>query len=304
MKKEFVFIGLGRMGLAMATLLSEKGFTVHAYNRSPEPRKEAEAVGIKTYDSPVEAIKALPSGAKTVWLMVTSSAVDAVIAEVVPALEAGDTIIDGGNSFFKDSNRRCQELTAQSIHFIDAGVSGGMEGARHGASVMVGGEKESVAAHAHIFTALATENGYAHVGGPGAGHFVKMVHNGIEYGMMGALAEGLNTLHNPPEGITVDVMAALNPYENGSIITSRLMSWLADSYRTEGYLEAIAGEVPKGETEGEMEYLEADHEMPVMVAALNQRRNTRIHPSHIGTLISAMRNQFGGHKTIAKKDQE
>ncbi len=298
MKKEIAFIGLGRMGLAMSTLLTEKGFTIHAYNRSEEPRKEAEAVGIKTYESATAAIEALPVGSRTVWLMVTAAAVDDVIAEIKPTLTKGDTIIDGGNSFFKESNRRCQELSKDDIHFIDVGTSGGMEGARYGASVMIGGTAESFAEHEHIFKALATEDGYARVGGPGAGHFVKMVHNGIEYGMMGALAEGLNTLHNPPEGIEVDVMAALNPYEHGSIITSNLMSWLADSYRTEGYLEAIAGEVPKGETEGEMKYLEAEHDMPVLEAALNQRRATRTKPSRVGTLISAMRNQFGGHKTI------
>lgn len=300
MHKELAFIGLGRMGLAMATLLTKKGFTIHAYNRSSEPRQEAELAGINTYDTATEAIATLPGGQRVVWLMVTAGAVDQVLADILPSLQAGDIIIDGGNSFFQDSLRRYKELAESGIEFIDAGVSGGMEGARNGASVMVGGKTDVVTSVAHIFTALATIDGYAHVGGPGAGHFVKMIHNGIEYGMMGALAEGLNTLHNPPTGLSVDVSAALNPYEHGSIITSSLMTWLADSYRTEGYLENIAGEVPKGETESEMEYLEANHHMPVMVAALNQRRNTRTNPSLIGTLISAMRNQFGGHKIIKK----
>lgn len=298
--KELVFIGLGRMGMAMATLLVEKGFTVHAYNRSEEPREEARSVGMNVHDTPQAAIAALTGEKKTVWLMVTAAAVDAVIEDILPSLQPGDTIIDGGNSFFKESQRRYQSLKDKDIHFIDCGTSGGMEGARYGASIMVGGEAEPFARHEHIFAALATKNGYARVGGPSAGHFVKMVHNGIEYGMMGALAEGLNTLENPPAGVEVDVMSALNPYENGSIITSRLMTWLADSYRTEGYLENIAGEVPKGETESEMEYLEAEHNMPVLVTALNQRRETRNNPSKIGTLISAMRNQFGGHKTIKK----
>ena len=165
---------------------------------------------------------------------------------------------------------------------------------------MVGGQKETVQKHEHLFSALATEDGYGHVGGTGAGHFVKMVHNGIEYGMMGAIAEGVNILHEHKEGLDIDIKESLKPYQNGSIISSSLMNWLADSYNTEGYLEKIAGEVPKGETEMEMEYLIDNENVRVLEAALLQRKLTRLTPSFIGTLISAMRNQFGGHKTIDK----
>jgi 6-phosphogluconate dehydrogenase len=176
-----------------------------------------------------------------------------------------------------------------------------MEGARHGASIMVGGKKESVKEVTNIFESLATKNGYAHVGGPGAGHFVKMVHNGIEYGMMGAIAEGLSYVESHKEEFNIDMVQVLKPYEHGSIITSNLMSWMADSYRAEGYLENITGEVPKGETELEMEFIVEAGETPVLNAALEQRKNTREKSSRTGTLISAMRSQFGGHKPIKKK---
>jgi 6-phosphogluconate dehydrogenase len=300
MNKQLAFIGLGRMGAAMTAHLVEKGFEIHGYDANIDARTAAASEGVKTYDTLEEAVGALDAP-RTIWIMVPSKYVDNVIAQLKPILSRDDTIIDGGNSFFKDTINRQHDFIGSQIHYVDCGTSGGVYGARYGASLMVGGSKETIARHEHIFKALATENGYGHVGGSGAGHFVKMVHNGIEYGMMGAIAEGINVLHEHKEGLELNVGEALNPYQNGSIISSSLMNWVSDAYHTDGYLEKIAGEVPTGETEMEMEYLINHESVRVLDAAVLQRKLTRLKPSFIGTLISAMRNQFGGHKTIDSK---
>jgi len=300
MNKQLAFIGLGRMGAAMTAHLVEKGYDVHGYDANADARAQSAADGVTTYDNLEDTIGALDAS-RTVWVMVPSKYVDDVLTQLRPMLSADDTIIDGGNSFFQDTIRRHNDLQGSQIHYVDCGTSGGVTGARYGASLMVGGQDETVKRHEHIFQDLATGNGYGHVGGTGAGHFVKMVHNGIEYGMMGAIAEGVNILHEHRDGLAINVKEALKPYQNGSIISSSLMNWLADSYNTEGYLEQIAGEVPTGETEMEMEYLIDNENVRILDAAVLQRKLTRLKPSFIGTLISAMRNQFGGHKTINKK---
>ena len=297
--KELAFIGLGRMGLAMATHLVEQGYTIHGYDTNKEARLKAEESGVTVHNTLEEAVTVLADD-KVIWMMVPAQFVDDLLSKLKPLLDEGDTIIDGGNSFFKDSLRRHQDLEQMDISYIDCGTSGGVEGARWGASLMVGGDKEAVTMQEHIFKHLAVESGYGHVGGPGAGHFVKMVHNGIEYGMMGAIAEGINVLHEHKDGLNIDICAALDPYEHGSIIESNLMKWLSDAYHSKGYLDQIAGEVPKGETEMEMEYLVRNENVRVLDAALTQRKLTRSEPSFIGTLISAMRNEFGGHKVISK----
>lgn len=303
MNKELIFIGLGRMGLAMTSHLVEKGFTIHGFDVSETSRSDAAKAGITTYSSLSEALKQMPER-KVVWLMVPSKFVDDVIAEIKPALSAKDIVIDGGNSFFKDTLRRNEELTQDDIYYVDCGTSGGMRGARHGAAIMVGGDRNVVTEIEPIFEALATEDGYAHVGKTGAGHFVKMVHNGIEYGMMGAIAEGMSYIEGRQKQFGIDIQQVLKPYQHGSIVTSSLMDWMADSYQTEGYLEAIAGEVPRGETEEEMEFIISDSygATPVLEASVEQRKGTRENPSRVGTLLSAMRNQFGGHATVKKEE--
>ena len=232
--------------------------------------------------------------------MVPSKFVDDVLTEIIPQLSAGDIIIDGGNSFFKDTLRRNEELKKHDIHYVDCGTSGGVQGARHGASLMVGGDEEVVSRIKEIFETLAATNAYAHVGKTGAGHFVKMVHNGIEYGMMGALAEGMSFIEDHKADFDIRVNEVLKPYQHGSVIESSLMNWLADSYQIEGHLESIAGIVPQGETEPEMEFIAEHGKTKILQAALEQRKETRQESSRIGTLISAMRNQFGGHAVKSK----
>jgi 6-phosphogluconate dehydrogenase len=294
MNKEIVFVGLGRMGMAMGKHLVEEGYKVHGFDVSEDIRVTAKGAGLLTYNSIEDTIGGM-EGQKVVWLMVPSKFVDSVLEEVYPQLLEGDIIIDGGNTFFKDTLSRAEFAKSRGINYVDCGTSGGVTGARNGASLMVGGDQEIVRGIEHLFKTLATENGYAHIGATGAGHFVKMVHNGIEYGMMGAIAEGMSFIEDNEEALQLNAKNTLKPYVNGSIITSNLMSWMADAYSAEGYMDSIAGEVPKGETEAEMEYLIEHKKTPVLEAALNQRKSTRENPSRIGTLISALRNTFGGH---------
>jgi 6-phosphogluconate dehydrogenase len=299
MQKEIGFVGLGRMGLNMATHLVEEGYKVVGYNRSDDPKAEAKKAGIEMASTLEEMVSKLAEP-RVVWLMVTSSAVDAVLSELTPLLSNGDTVIDGGNSFYQDSIRRHKELKAKELSFLDCGTSGGMQGARHGASIMVGGSPLVFSLHEHIFKALAAPDGYARVGNEGAGHFVKMVHNGIEYGMMGAIAEGMTVLHEHEAEFGIDLRAVLKPYEHESIITSKLVSWLRAAYE-EGQIDAIKGVVPQGETEFEMEHITTLGDVKVLRAALAQRKQTREEESYLGKLVAAMRNQFGGHKVVSKE---
>ena len=210
MHKEISFIGLGRMGAAMAAHLVEKGYKVHGYDTNEEARTAAAGVGVLVHDS-IEDVILGQMGVKLVWVMVPSRFVDDVLTKVRKFLKEGDIVIDGGNSFFLESINRHQDLEADGIHYIDVGTSGGVEGARNGASLRVGGDEKVVAEYGELFADLAIADGYGHVGGPGAGHFVKMVHNGIEYGMMGAIAEGINVLDEHKEGLDLNISEALKP---------------------------------------------------------------------------------------------
>lgn len=299
MKKELGFIGLGRMGLNMVTLLVEKGYRVVGVDPSAEARKMAVAVGVEVVENYAEMIAKL-NDSRVVWVMVPSKFVDSALDGIIPLLVKGDTIIDGGNSFYQDSLRRHKALKEKELNFLDVGTSGGTDGARYGASIMVGGDVDLFTKHEHIFKSLAARDGYARVGNAGAGHFVKMIHNGIEYGMMGAIAEGVTILHENEERFGIDLKEVFKPYEHESIITSKLVSWLHKAYN-EGQIELIAGVVPTGETEFEMEHITTIGEVKVLEAALAQRKATREKESYLGKLVAAMRNQFGGHKVVDKK---
>jgi 6-phosphogluconate dehydrogenase len=227
--------------------------------------------------------------------MVPQQAVDSVLADITPHLEKGDTIIDGGNSPYKESIRRHKEIEALGINFLDAGVSGGPAGARYGACIMVGGSRELYEKYEALFKDLTVTNGYAYVGEGGAGHFVKMVHNGIEYGMMQSIAEGFEVLKKSPLGI--DVLKSSELYEHGSVIESRLVTWLSGAYRKFGPDLASSGE-------GQWT-VDAAHELgvpvPIIEGSLNFRKESVEHPSYTGKILSALRNQFGGHDAQQKK---
>jgi len=206
----------------------------------------------------------------------------------------------GGNSFFKDSQRRYARLKKKGIGFLDCGTSGGIEGARRGACMMVGGDRAVFKKVEVLFRDMCVKKGYGYMGKTGGGHFVKMVHNGIEYGMMGAINEGMHAVEKHSKKFGTNMKEVAKVYAHGSIIESRLMSWLWDSFEKERYLDNISCEVPKGETEKEMKQLEKMATMKVLKEARKMRVRSR-EGTVCGDFIAAMRNQFGGHKVKKKK---
>jgi 6-phosphogluconate dehydrogenase len=288
-------IGLGRMGANMAALLAERGHRVVGFDVRPSSIAASEKEGVVG----VESIAALVSALHTpryILIMVQRNDVDSVLTELLPLLSRGDIVIDGGNSFFKDSIARAQQVHAHGVAYVDMGVSGGTTAAREGACLMVGGSVESFHALHPILSSLARPGGLAHVGSNGAGHFVKMVHNGIEYGMMQALGEGYAALMHADSMLSVDVGQTLSAYANGSIIEGRLMGWLLEGHAADPGLASIAGTVPTGDTETEMRELAAIAPMPVLSVAIAERERSRVEPNDSAKAVAIMRNLFGSHK--------
>jgi len=291
------YIGLGKMGLNMVTRLAKKGHRIVAFDVDAGARAKARRAGAQTTDSIGELIDILPAP-RLVWVMVPHGVVDAVLDEVLEYTRAGDTIIDGGNSFYEDTVRRAKKVQKAKIHFLDAGVSGGPGGALNGACVMVGGEARDFTKLEKLFRDIsAGKDYYLHVGKHGAGHFVKMVHNGIEYGMMQALAEGFEVLKKSSYRLPLKNIA--NLYNHGSVVESHLVQWLEGAYKEYGEdLKKISGSV--GHTgEGEWTVKTAKKlgvPVPVIEDAFIFRMNSKKKPSYTGKVLSALRNQFGGHK--------
>jgi 6-phosphogluconate dehydrogenase len=233
---------------------------------------------------------------RAIWLMVPSGdPVDQTIEQLLPHLTAGDVLIDGGNSHYKDSIRRAERLKAQGFHFIDAGTSGGVWGLQVGYCLMVGGEREIVARLEPIFMTLAPPNGYLHVGPSGAGHFVKMVHNGIEYGMMQAYGEGFELLQASQFGLDLAKIARL--WNQGSVIRSWLLELCDNAFAKDAQLSSIKDYV---EDSGEgrwmvQEAVERSVPVPVLMASLFARFASRQEHSFSAKLVAALRNEFGGH---------
>ncbi len=241
--------------------------------------------------------------------MVPHQIVDTVLADLGSILGDGDVIMDGGNSNYRETMRRGAELKDKGLVFMDVGVSGGPAGARNGACMMIGGAREKYDKYEQLFKDLSVKDGYAYMGETGAGHFVKMIHNGIEYGMIQAIGEGFEILKESAFNLDLDNVARI--YNNGSVIESRLMGWLQNAYKEEGVgLNTISGEVSHS-GEGQWTVEEAKDcrvsaterktiPVPVIEAALQFRINSTGNPSYTGQVVSALRNQFGGH--IVKKD--
>lgn len=299
------YFGLGKMGFNMVRRLLEKDYDVVACNRSPEPIKEAAKRGANTAFTCADLAKHL-NPPRLIWIMVPAGKpVDEVIFEegkLALYLEKGDTVIDGGNSFYKDSMRRYEELKKRGINFLDAGVSGGPAGARNGASIMVGGDPEIFKRYEQLFKDLAVLDGYGYMGPAGAGHFVKMVHNGIEYGMMQAIAEGFEVMKNAP--FKLDLTKVAEVYSHGTVIESRLITWLKSAYEQYSEdLEEISGSV-KQSGEG-LWTAQAAKELGVPVKIIGEsvkfRQESEGKPSYAGKILSALRNQFGGHE-VKKQD--
>lgn len=299
------YIGLGKMGFNMVERLLEKGYDcVVANDRNASAREAIGEKGASTATSLKEMVDKLEAP-RSIWLMVPHGVVDDVIRDLLPNLSAGDTIIDGGNSNFRESTRRAKELEEQGVNFLDVGVSGGPEGARSGACLMVGGDREQFGRYEKLFRDLSVPDGYGYMGKSGAGHFVKMVHNGIEYGMMQSIAEGFNLMKNFEE-FDLNLGEIAGVYNHGSVIESRLIGWLRDAFKEHGdELGAISGEVShSGEGLWTVETAKEEGlDVEVIERSLKFRENSQGNPSYTGKVVSALRNQFGGHDVKKKTDR-
>jgi len=296
------FIGLGRMGFNIVLNLKDHRIPVVAYNRSKDAVKQIKKHGVEVAYSIKELIGKLPNQ-KIIWIMVTAGKpVDLVIDEIIPYLNANDIIIDGGNSFYKDSIRIYKKLKNKKIHFLDIGTSGGLSGARHGACLTIGGDKNIFKKIESVCKAVSVKNGYAYVGSAGAGHFVKMVHNGIEYAWLQAIGEGFELLARGPYK-SLDFRKISKTWKNGSIIQSKIVAWVEDAFRKDPKLSKIEGVVGGGET-GEWAVKTAK-EFNVRVdsikLALSERKKSSKKPRFAGKVVAALRNEFGGHEVVRKK---
>jgi 6-phosphogluconate dehydrogenase len=279
-------VGLGRMGSGMTGRLAQDGHDVKTY----DPKVESTASSLEELASQLEKPRA-------VWLMIPAGKItEDAFQELLGILEPGDTIVDGGNSNFHDSQRRHAEAAERSLHFIDTGVSGGIWGIKVGFCLMVGGDDEPVQRLEPIFLSLAPQDGYAHVGPSGAGHFVKMVHNGIEYGLMQAYGEGFEILHASEFDLDLHEIAGIWRY--GSVVRSWLLELLYAAFEQDGKdLEKIEGYV-EDSGEGRWTIFEAINESvpaPAISAALYARFASRQDESFAAKVAAALRNQFGGH---------
>lgn len=296
------FIGLGKMGFNLVLNLHDKKIPVVVYNRSPEPLKKIKKYGIETAFSIEELINKLPKQ-KIIWIMVTAGKpVDAVIKELLHYLKKDDLIIDGGNSFYKDSIRRYKYLKNKKINFVDIGTSGGLRGARHGACLTVGGDEKIFKKIEPICRAVAAKSGYAYVGNAGAGHFVKMVHNGIEYALLQSYGDGFELLLKGPYK-NLDLRNIAETWQNGSVIRSWLLELAAGAFRKDPRLRKIEGVIGGGETGqwvvNTAKEFRADAES--IKLALSLRKKSRKKPTFAGKVVAALRKEFGGHEVVRKK---
>lgn len=302
-KKQIGIVGLGKMGGNVATRLVEKDWEVFAYNRTAEVTKGYEEVGVKGAHSLKELVYKLDTP-RNIWVMLPEGeAMDTLLSTkgILPYLSKGDTIIDAGNSLYKNSITRAKKLKKLGINFVDVGVSGGPEGAKNGACLMVGSSKELYEKLLPLYTDIAVADGVDHFEGAGAGHFVKMIHNGIEYGMMQAIAEGFTILKK--SDYNLDLTAVADIYNHGSVIESRLIGWLHDGLQLYGEdLSEISGSVAHT---GEGAWtIDAAKELQVKTKVIEQSLQFRIdsekNPSYTGKILSTLRNQFGGHSAKNK----
>ena len=293
---DLAIVGLGRMGGNMARRLHRAGHRVVAFNRSPDKTNEIVAEGLEGAFSPQDVVKALPSP-RIIWLMVPAGdATEATMEEFAALLAPGDTIVDGGNSNFHDSKRRHALLKERGIRFVDAGISGGVWGLQNGYGTMVGGDREDVAPLEPIFRALAPEGGYIHCGPSGSGHYTKMVHNGIEYGLMQAYAEGFEILH--ASEYPLDLEAVAKAWNYGTVIRSWLLelAGLAFEQHGEGLADLKGWVADSGEGRWTVqEAMDLDVPAPIITLSLQTRFRSRQDESYGAKVLAALRQQFGGH---------
>ncbi len=288
-------VGLGRMGAGLTRRLLKDGHRVVAFDRSPETVAAVAADGAEPAGT-LEELRDKLEAPRTVWVMVPSGApTQEAVDRVSGLLDPGDVLIDGGNSNFHNSAARARALEEKGVSLLDVGTSGGVWGQKEGFCLMVGGPADAFARAEPAFRALAPEGGYAHVGPSGAGHYVKMVHNGIEYGLLQAYAEGFEILHASDYDLDLRQVAEL--WRHGSVVRSWLLDLTASAYAKDPELAGFSGWV---EDSGEgrwtvEEALAKDVPAPVINLSLIMRLRSRVEDSYAGRLISALRNEFGGH---------
>ena len=294
-------IGLGKMGYNLCLNMRDNDFKVIAYNRSQNKLEKILKEGVEVAYSLEELTKKLKPP-RILWFMITSGpTLDHLIELLLPMLSPGDIVIDGGNSYYKDSVRRSKLLATENINFIDVGTSGGMFGARNGACMMIGGKKEAFKYLEPLFEAMCVEDGYAYLGYSGAGHYTKMIHNGIEYGMMQALGEGFQLLK--ASDYEFDLKDIAKVWSNGSIIEGLLVKLLINSFTESPGLEEIERFV---DTSGEGEWtlidaIEKKVSIPTITSALFARFKSKDTDYFSEKVIAALRNEFGGHKVYKKE---
>jgi 6-phosphogluconate dehydrogenase len=291
---EFGIVGLGRMGGGLAQQALAKGQRVVGYTLDGAAPELVRA-GLTEIRDPAGFAQALTAPRVVMLYIPAGPAVDATLDQLAAGLAPGDVLVDGGNSYWGDSIRRHARLRDRGIHLVDLGTSGGVDGARHGACFMVGGDPEPVARVEPILRALAVPGGYVNAGPPGAGHFAKLVHNGIEFGMLQAIGEGIDLLERHPAGL--DVAAILGCWRNGSVIRSWLVDLMEEAYRAEGGLDRVPAYV---EDTGEVNWLVADAlrlevPTPVIAQAVMQLFASRDDRRLWARAIAMMRHGFGGH---------
>jgi 6-phosphogluconate dehydrogenase len=291
-------VGLGKMGFPLALNLHDKSFEVIAFDVATQSRENVAKEGVGVAESLAELVLKL-TAPRVIWLMIPSGEIiDNVIEELVPMLSPNDTLIEGGNSFYKDSIKRHNLLKARGVHFLDCGTSGGVSGARNGVCAMIGGDKAVFERCEPVFKSISVPNGYLHTGEAGSGHFVKMVHNGIEYGMMQSIAEGFEVFEKSNFGLDFEAIATL--FNQGSVIRGWLMELTANAFQKDPNLEAIKGVMhSSGEGKWTLETaLDLGVPTPVMALSLMMRYRSLQEDTFSGKVVAALRNEFGGHAVV------
>jgi 6-phosphogluconate dehydrogenase len=293
---QLAMIGLGRMGGNMSERLMRDGHEMVVFDRSADAIAKYERLGAKGAKNVADVVSKL-NAPRIVWIMVPAGKpVDDTIASLLGGLQKGDVIIDGGNSNFHDTMRRGQELSAKGIEFVDSGTSGGIWGLANGYCLMIGGSEQAFAHCEPIFKSLAPADGYAHVGPTGAGHYVKMIHNGIEYGALQAYAEGYEILHASKQ-FKLDLHRIARVWNHGSVVRSWINELAELAFEKDPGLDSLRGYV---EDSGEgrwtvQEAIDIDVPAPVITLSLLARLRSRQEESFSAKVIAALRNEFGGH---------
>jgi 6-phosphogluconate dehydrogenase len=287
-------VGLGKMGLNLGQNLLDQNHEVVAFDVNPSAVDKMSTYGATGTSNLKELVQSLDTP-RILWIMVPHAVVDSVISEITPFLSPGDIVIEAGNSHYKESIRRYNELKEIGIHFMDAGTSGGMEGARNGACYMIGGDPEAWEVVEPIFKDTSVEKGYLYAGKAGSGHFLKMVHNGIEYGMMAAIGEGFEVLEKSEFDFDYEKVARV--WNNGSVIRSWLMELTEHAFSKDARLDEIKGTMhSSGEGKWTIETaLDLQAATPVIAMSLLMRYRSLEDDTFTGKIVAALRNEFGGH---------